>query len=230
MGRLAGRAQLLGLGVAGVVLLLGGLSSAAALAAKSTLDFTYGFASPYDEHQLEPGGAFDLWNTIGVTFEADGGYVRCVPHGEAEGFVGVDATNDQKVDTVDMKYPFGLLTADGLGFCESDLFSEAQMAIQVPTGATLTLSTKGLAELNSTSSGPYEANVFFGLGKGACYYTFKKLKGVVFGGYTEIDFDRTKLKFNKTRSSVSCPKTADLELPFNGVDNKEEQFFADSIS
>ena len=139
-------------------------------------------------------------------------------------------TDDQKVDTVDMERSFGLLTANGGEFCESDLGNKAQMAIRVPKGATLTLSAKGIAELKSTSSGPYEANVFFEGGTVACYYTFKKLKGVFSGGYTEVAFPKTKLKLNKTRSGASCPRTAALELPFNGVHHPEEQFFADSTS
>jgi hypothetical protein len=160
------------------VLALAALVTATASAASQKLDLTW----EVEAHQLAPAQTFDMAlgssvaneRTDGpLTLATNPGTVTCDPtEFPWSGLGGVDETNDEKTDKLEMSEDY----FDGACSNTTGLGTKALVGL-IPDDSILNLSSKGKAELKAQSGAAPIYLIVIYSGGDECLYTTTKLKG-----------------------------------------------------
>jgi hypothetical protein len=203
------------------VLALAALVTATASAASQKLDLTW----EVEAHQLAPAQTFDMAlgssvaneRTDGpLTLATNPGTVTCDPtEFPWSGLGGVDETNDEKTDKLEMSEDY----FDGACSNTTGLGTKALVGL-IPDDSILNLSSKGKAELKAQSGAAPIYLIVIYSGGDECLYTTTKLKGslslVRSGAGNQLSqlYTNQKVKLVKEDSSPECRTKVALSAPF----------------
>ena len=152
------------------------------------------------------------------------GTVTCSPTvGPWSGIGGVDLTNNEPTDTVEMNYAAGSLNGEATCTNTTGLGASAKVSL-IPEQAVLSLSgAKEKAELRARSSAePIYLGISYSGGVG-CVYSATTLKGTLklepyalepIWHQISLNFEKQKLKLLREYSAPECSKKATISAPF----------------
>jgi len=203
------------------IMAMGAMAAGTASAAKKKLDLTWNGL----ENQLKAGEEFKMANNTGVTLETSVGNITCPSEyfPNEQGFNGVDETNNEVTDKVEINSAYGAIGASRYCSTATPLGSEALVYFYyIPPKTTLSLSSNGKAGL-AVANKAEPAYVYIAYTGGTyCYYTYTSLKASVAlvpwsetgWNQVEVTFNKAKLKLDKPYSLKTCPKTTALDATF----------------
>jgi hypothetical protein len=168
---------------------------------------------------LAPGSEFSLYTYSPVLLQTSAGYVEC-PY-ETQMISGIlratDLTDEAKTDEATVYGALGRLATKSP--CISSI-AALKGPVYLKSEAfpwTLKLRTNGKASLEGSPRVVFE--IYNGEAGVQCYFERKTLNGI-FGESLEVEFSG-KLELNRASSLASCPRSAELTLPFQEASTTE---------